>query len=238
MVKHRSTNERGKTPANTGEPGVVVLGLTDEGDVNLRIPRRELRAMLMRDAASSDLPAHALLRAIEERLGEDETEQMLRTALAVIEPAADIRQRLAGISGMPPVSNEEAARAAAAVATRSHVTRDALLAGAVSTVEAAERLHMTRQGITERVKRGDLLAIRAGRNYRLPSWQFDAHTEDGIVAGLPQVLHALAVSPFAKASWLTRPSPYLGGETPLAALKHGDVATVVAEARAVGAAGW
>ncbi len=238
MVQRRSRNvqrgERGVAAAPL-EPGAVVLGLTDAGDVNVRIPQRELRAVL--GAVASETPTAALLRAIAVRLGEEGTEQVLRSVLAVIESATEGGRRGA-TTGMPPVSDDEAARAAAAVMTRSQVTRDALLHGTVGTTEAAARLHLTRQGVAERIKRGDLLAIRAGKRYRLPPWQFDVGTEDGVVVGLPQVLRALAASPLAKASWLTRPSPYLDGETPLAALAHGDVATVVAEARAVGAAGW
>lgn len=238
MVQRRSRNvqrgERG-VAASPLEPGAVILDLTDAGDVNVRIPQRELRAVL--GAVATDTPTSALLRAIEVRLGAAGTERVLRSVLAAIEPATDGGRRDA-TTGMSPASDDEAARAAAAVMTRSQVTRDALLHGAVGTVEAAERLHLTRQGVAERIKRGDLLAIRAGKRYRLPPWQFDVGTEDGVVVGLPQVLRALAASPLAKASWLTRPSPYLDGETPLAALAHGDVATVVAEARAVGAAGW
>lgn len=238
MVQRRSKNvqrgERG-VAASPLEQGTVVLGLTDAGDVNVRIPQRELRAVL--GVVASDTPTSALLRAIEVQLGEEGTEQVLQSVLAVIESSTDDGRRGA-TTGMSPVSDEVAARAAAAVMTRSQVTRDALLHGAVGTTEAAGRLHLTRQGVAERIKRGDLLAIRAGKRYRLPPWQFDVGTEDGVVAGLPQVLRALAASPLAKASWLTRPSPYLDGETPLAALAQGDVATVVAEARAVGAAEW
>lgn len=232
--KNLRRDER-SVPASPPGQGAVVLGLTDAGDVNVRIPQRELRAVL--GASSFDTPMSTLLRAIEARLGEEGAERVLRSALAVIESSPD-GGRHDAITGMPSVSHDEAARAAAAVTARSQMTRDALLDGAVGTTEAAERLHLTRQGVVERIKRGDLLALRAGKRYRLPPWQFDARSEDGIVAGLPQVLHVLTVSPLAKASWLTRPSPYLDGETPLTALAHGDMVTVVAEARAVEAAGW
>ncbi len=236
-TESRTMFERQHRPATGSDAGArdaIVLGLTDEGDVNLRIPHQDLRIML--GVRAFDTPAQALLDRIEERLGEDGTERVLRAALAAV--ASSDNPQLREITGIPDPSDDEAARAAAVVTARSHMSRNALLADALSTTDAGRMLHLTRQGVTERIKRGDLLAVRAGRSYRLPPWQFDGAAADGLVPGLPAVLHVLAVSPLAQASWLTRPSPHLDGETPLAALKGGNVETVVAEARAVGAAEW
>ncbi len=233
MFEHQ---HRPATDSDAGARDAIVLGLTAEGDVNLRIPHQDLRIML--GARAFDTPAQALLDRIEERLGEDGAERVLRATLAAVVSSDDPQPQLREITGIPNPSDDEAARAAAVVTARSHVSRNALLADALSTTDAGRMLHLTRQGVTERIKRGDLLAVRAGRSYRLPPWQFDGAAADGLVPGLPAVLHVLAVSPLAQASWLTRPSPYLDGETPLAALKEGNVETVVAEARAVGAAGW
>lgn len=213
----------------------AIVGLSDEGDVTVRIPKHALRAVLGPPSLAE--PLAALVQAIEERLGPEQTEQVLHAALEAIAPPNG-GQEQTRIAGMPLVPPEVGAAAAAFVAARSHLSRETLLADAISTVATARRLHMTRQGIAARIRRGDLLAIRVGKYYRLPAWQFDDHAEDGLVAGLPRVLHALTASSLAKARWLTRPSPYLGGETPLAVLMRGDLETVLAEARGVEAAGW
>ncbi len=231
-----SSQQSATVRADVGEHHAVMLGVTDDGDVHLRIPQQELRAML--GSRLFGAPTQALLEEIEGRLGTDGTQQVLRAALAALGSLDNSRPQLHEITGMPDVNDDEAAQAAVAVTARSRMTRDDLLADALSTTDAGRILHLTRQGVTERIKRGDLLAVRTGRSYRLPPWQFDAVAADGLIPGLPTVLHVLAISPLAQASWFTRPSPYLDGETPLATLRGGNVETVVAEARAVGAAGW
>jgi hypothetical protein len=47
-----------------------------------------------------------------------------------------------------------------------------------------------------------------------------------VVEGLPEMLRALHASPLAKASWFVRPNPYLQGQTPLEALRKGQIEVV------------
>jgi len=76
--------------------------------------------------------------------------------------------------------------------------------------------------------------VRERGGLRFPRWQFDPDGADGVLAGFPDVLRALDVSPLAKVSWFIRPNPYLGGRTPLAALKAGEREKLVSLARGVG----
>ena len=96
-------------------------------------------------------------------------------------------------------------------------------------------LGTTRQTPHDRAGKGKLLAVMDQGRLRFPAWQFDPDGPDGVVAGLSDVLRALDASPLGKASWLTRPNPYLEGRPPLQALRDGDLARVLDQARAVGA---
>lgn len=91
-----------------------------------------------------------------------------------------------------------------------------------------------RQTPLDRLKAQTLLAIREQGQWRFPLWQFDADGPDGVIAGLPEVLAALPVADLSKARWLQRPQPLLDGQTPLQALRAGQLVRVLAEARAVG----
>ena len=131
-------------------------------------------------------------------------------------------------------SREEQVALELSALVRSFRHRRALLADALTVAQVAELLGTSRQTPHDRVRGGSLLAVLDRGVLRFPAWQFDPEGPDGVVLGLPAVLRALQVSPLAKANWLTRPNPYLEGETPLAALKRGETERVVGLARAVG----
>ena len=113
--------------------------------------------------------------------------------------------------------------------------RHTLLNGAVSASDVAHLLGVSRQTIYARAKKGTLLAVEEQGARRFPIWQFDPEGPDGIVAGLPDVLGTLPLSPFAQALWLTRPSRTFEGRTPLETLKTGKLERVVEAAAAAGA---
>jgi hypothetical protein len=91
-----------------------------------------------------------------------------------------------------------------------------------------------RQTPLDRLKARTLLAIRDQGQWRFPLWQFDPDGPDGVIAGLPEVLAALPVADPIKARWLQKPQPLLDGQTPLQALRAGQLDRVLAEAQAVG----
>lgn len=118
---------------------------------------------------------------------------------------------------------------------RGFASRRALLAGALTTGEVAALYGASRQMPLDRLRAGTLLGVRERGDWRFPSWQFDPHGPDGVVGGLPQVLAALPSSALLRASWLTAWHPALRA-TPIEALRNGQLAAVLREARAVGAA--
>ncbi|WP_448070873.1 hypothetical protein [Georgenia yuyongxinii] len=100
-------------------------------------------------------------------------------------------------------------------------------------------LGVSRQRLHQRVKAGDLLAVktRKGRTY-YPVWQFTPDRK--MVSGVPEVVRGLGErSAYNKALWLKSPWVEFGNRTAIEVLTNGDpadVRAILAEARADGAA--
>ena len=116
--------------------------------------------------------------------------------------------------------------------------RRQLLDPALTATQVAQLLGTSRQTPHDRVGGQTLLAIKENGKLCFPAWQFDPAGPDGVIDGLPAVLKVLEMSDYAKLNWLTRANPYLGGRTPVDALKAGEREWVVAEAAAAGASQW
>ena len=99
--------------------------------------------------------------------------------------------------------------------------------------EAASALGITRQGVDKRRRAGRLLAVTVGRRgYLYPAWQF---TSGGVPPGLEEVLAALRDhDSWMQLIFMVNPNTALGGKTPLAELRKGDVAGVLRAARTYG----
>lgn len=91
-----------------------------------------------------------------------------------------------------------------------HALRDALTRD-----EAARRLGITPQAVSKRRAAHALVALRRGREWRLPSWQFH---EDGVLPGLDLLIAAYPGTPLALSIWATTPNADLDGLTPAQAM--------------------
>ena len=112
--------------------------------------------------------------------------------------------------------------------------RKRLLSSAIPASRVAEMLGVSRQTPHDRVRAGLLLGILDNNVLKFPDWQFDPAGPNGVVEGLPEVLAALKCGIFAKISWLATPNAIFDGQTPIEALKLGQLQEVVHEAGAVG----
>jgi excisionase family DNA binding protein len=111
--------------------------------------------------------------------------------------------------------------------------RRRLLEDALTAPQAAELLGVSRQTPLNRVRDNTLLAVLDRGAYRFPAWQFDPQGEDGVLAGLPEVLDALEPQQaFAKLVWFRRPNPTLAGRQPVEFLREREIEPVVGAARA------
>ncbi|MGI8475160.1 MAG: hypothetical protein ACR2OO_02115 [Thermomicrobiales bacterium] len=98
--------------------------------------------------------------------------------------------------------------------------------GAFTSGQMAAALGISRQAVDKRRKRSALIGIELGRRgYSYPAWQLGA---EGVLDGLESVLADLrGESAWAQAAFFLTSNVWLDGETPLAALRRGDVGRVV-----------
>jgi hypothetical protein len=147
---------------------------------------------------------------------------------------ASVRSSLTG-ERLPSLS--VVARARRENLIRSFDERRSLLADSLGTNDVSRLLNTSTRAVRARARAGTLLAVPDDRHQlRFPSWQFDAAEPDGVVAGLRHVLAVLrrmGLSPFAQARWLQTPKSLMAGQSPLEALRAGDVDDVIADAEAL-----
>jgi hypothetical protein len=116
-----------------------------------------------------------------------------------------------------------------------HALRDAL-AGALTREQAARRLGVTPQAVSKRLAAGALVALRRGRGWRFPDWQFG---DDDTVAGLSEVIARYPGSALSLTVWATSPSADLEGATPAQALsRRGGLGRVLETVQALTPAAW
>jgi len=177
----------------------------------------------------------AVLRTFRDSATSEEMERIAQRLEQTMQtPKSERAAFLATLTGGRTFTEKERLEAETVSIARYFQKRQELLQDSLSATEVARLLGTCRQTPHDRVKSGTLLAVREKGGLRFPRWQFDANGPDGILTGFPEVLRALEVSPLAKASWFTRPTPSLEGRTPLEALQSGEVERLVTLARAVG----
>lgn len=119
-----------------------------------------------------------------------------------------------------PMDAAEVARELSLAEKEAQAAREEILRESVSSAEAARLTGRSRQAIERLRREGRLLALRSGRQWRYPKWQFDPDAPGGVLPGLAEVIDHLGLSPSAAASWLLEPSPRLGGEAPVEHLRR------------------
>ena len=101
--------------------------------------------------------------------------------------------------------------------------------------KVAELLGISRQAVDKKRNTGALLAIKSGREYAYPSFQFK---EGEILEGVQEVLKSLKVmGDWTKFNFLVSRDSGLGNRTPLQALQEGEIEIVKRLARAYGEQG-
>lgn len=180
-----------------------------------------------------------VLHTFQERLNAlppEEVEAIIKAAIDALTPVnAPTDPFVIELLGGRTFTPEQRVANKVELLMRQFAWRRELLADALTASMVAKILGTTRQTPHDRVKSGTLLAVMDRGALRFPAWQFEPTGEDGVIAGLPDVVRALDVSPLAKVDWLTRPNDMLDGVAPLELLKSGEIERVVRLARAVGA---
>jgi hypothetical protein len=101
--------------------------------------------------------------------------------------------------------------------------------GVCSGAQLGELLLLSRQAVDKRRKAGKLIALDLGRHgYGYPIWQV---YDGSVLPGLDRVIAELSeCDQWTQVAFMLSPNSWLGGETPLAALRRGEVDHVVATA--------
>ena len=116
--------------------------------------------------------------------------------------------------------------------------RRQLAADSVSRDEAAELLGIAAQSITTKLAAHKLVGIKVGREWRLPTWQFDPDNPSGVLPDLDILQAVFPGGVVSLSKWMLRQQPEFDGRTPREELALHDSAPVIALARALTAAGW
>lgn len=206
-------------------------------------PTAKGAAAKARQKKAASRTVEALQHLLEQSSAEDldvlssRIEQALRIerGLESLERPEEQKELVADLTNGREYGRQERSALEMATLARSFKRRRELLEDSLTASQVADLLGTTRQTPHDRVKGGTLLAVLDRGAWRFPAWQFDPEGPDGVVEGLPEVLRKLHASPLAKASWLVRPNQYLEDQTPLEALREGQIEAVRSEAKTVGA---
>jgi hypothetical protein len=136
----------------------------------------------------------------------------------------------------PEPSLEELANARAAGEGAREAALAEVLANSLTRDEAAVRLGISPQAVSERLKTRRLVAFRRGREWRFPVWQFG---DDTTLPGLDRLIASWPGTPLDLSIWAQRRSADLGGRTPADELKRRDgVDRVIELVDAIASAAW
>jgi len=164
-----------------------------------------------------------LINELRADLGERDLSSILKAICDEVRPVTRIRA----------AETKERTRMRAENAAKIEAKRAAILADAVNSDAAGGFISRTRPVVNKLAKAGELLAIQDGRYLKFPRWQFDEHSDDGLVPGLRRVLLVMDAAPFRRAAWLVSPNPHFDGRAPIELLREGQHDRVYEEARAV-----
>lgn len=196
-------------------------------------PRRMESAMLF---ATELVPEEVELMSALRRVGaRDERAQLAKGMLSTLEElrAEDPEEDpLAEVDD--PITPAEKAAALAWVEQTSRERRRRVLRDCVDAQKAGELTGRSRQSV-ERLRRdGRVLALRVGRQWRYPVWQFDPDARAGVVPHLSEVVDLLFLSPQGAALWLLEPKEELDGRAPVEYLRARKAEPVIELATAYG----
>lgn len=116
--------------------------------------------------------------------------------------------------------------------------RRQLAAEGISRDEAARLLDVAPQSITAKLATGKLIGLKAGREWRLPMWQFDSDDPCGVLPDLDLLQSVFPGGVVSLSAWMQREQPEFGGRSPREVMARRGSAPVIAFAQALTAAAW
>lgn len=152
--------------------------------------------------------------------------ELLDSDAAIASPA----EHLSGLGTRP--SRRALVQALRRNAQRLWDFRTRLYATGLTYAEAARRLGVSSNQITNLVRAGDLYALDGPEGLKLPAWQFHPEAPRGRLPGIARVAAVFPGRILGLSAWMVSSNPLLHGRTPADALADGEVELVCEAAAA------
>lgn len=147
--------------------------------------------------------------AIAAVVNEADQSELARLEAAADESPDDLDERFWG----PAPDSVTAVAAVLADLSDQFAQRQQLAEDGISRDAAAELLHITPQSVTAKLAARKLVGIKLGREWRLPTWQFDPDVSTGVLPDLDTLQAAFPGGPVTLSRWMLRAQPEFDGRT-------------------------
>ncbi len=176
-----------------------------------------------------------LRAAVADVVKEADDSQVARLeAAATADSPDDLDERFWG----PAPDSVTAVKAAFADLSDQFSQRQQLAAEAIGRDDTAELLGITPQSVTAKLASRKLVGIKHGREWRLPTWQFDPDVPTGVLPDLDALQDVFPGGPVSLSQWMLRPQPEFDGRNARdEMILHGS-APVIELARVLTATAW
>ncbi|MGA7132052.1 MAG: DNA-binding protein [Mycobacterium sp.] len=176
-----------------------------------------------------------LRAAVEALVNEaDDSEVARLEAAATAESPDDLDERFWG----PAPDSVTAVKAVFADLSDQFAQRQQLAANGISRDAAAELLGITAQSVTAKLASRKLVGIKVGREWRVPTWQFDPDVPTGVLPDLDTLQAVFPGGPVSLSRWMLRTQPDFDGRNAREEMILHGSKPVIELARVLTATGW
>jgi hypothetical protein len=139
----------------------------------------------------------------------DQSEVARLEAAAAAESPDDLDERFWGAAP----DSVTAVTAVLADLSDQFAQRHQLAADGISRDATAELLGITAQSVTAKLAARKLVGIKLGREWRLPTWQFDPDVPTGVLPDLDTLQAVFPGGPVSLSQWMLRAQPAFDGRS-------------------------
>ena len=139
----------------------------------------------------------------------DQSEVARLEAAAAAESPDDLDERFWGAAP----DSVTAVTAVLADLSDQFARRQQLAADGISRDATAELLGITAQSVTAKLAARKLVGIKLGREWRLPTWQFDPDVPTGVLPDLDTLQAVFPGGPVSLSQWMLRAQPEFDGRS-------------------------
>jgi len=164
----------------------------------------------------------------------DESELARLEAAAAAESPDDLDEHFWG----PAPDSVTAVKAVFADLSDQFAQRRQLAANGISRDDAAELLGITAQSVTAKLASRKLVGIKVGREWRLPTWQFDPDVATGVLPDLDTLQAVFPGGPVSLSRWMLRAQPEFEARNAREEMILHGSAPVIELAQVLTATGW